>query len=245
MPRIVETPGGLVNAIGFDNPGLEHFLATELPWLVAQGATVVVSMAGASMGEYADLARRLGRAPGLAAVEVNLSAPDALGGGVFDVREPFQAAGVVSAVRRDLPRDLPVIAKLRTDVFRVVETAQDRRRGRRRCRRDRQRPARRAARRPAGRSQRTCCASAGAALRRRRPRRAARPAGGGRRRDRHRRPTPARSWPPEPGRSRSEPPCCTTPRRPNASSTTWSRRPPSKEPPRDRPVRHPPARRPA
>ena len=123
MPRIVETPGGLVNAIGFDNPGLEHFLATELPWLVAQGATVVVSMAGATMGEYADLARRLGRAPGLAAVEVNLSAPDALGGGVFDVREPFQAAGVVSAVRRDLPRDVPVIAKLRTDVFRVVETA--------------------------------------------------------------------------------------------------------------------------
>jgi len=82
-----------------------------------------VSMAGASMGEYADLARRLGRAPGLAAVEVNLSAPDAVGGGVFDIREPFQAAGVVSAVRRDLPRDLPVLAKLRTDVFRVVETA--------------------------------------------------------------------------------------------------------------------------
>jgi dihydroorotate dehydrogenase (NAD+) catalytic subunit len=122
-PRLVEVPGGLVNAVGLPNPGLEHFLATELPWLVAQGATVVVSMAGATMGEYADLARRLGRAPGLAAVEVNLSAPDALGGGVFDVREPFQAAGVVSAVRRDLPRDVPVIAKLRTDVFRVVETA--------------------------------------------------------------------------------------------------------------------------
>jgi dihydroorotate dehydrogenase (NAD+) catalytic subunit len=123
MPRLVETPAGLVNAVGFDNPGLEHFLATELPWLVSQEVPVVVSMAGASMGEYADLARRLGRAPGLAAVEVNLSAPDAIGGSVFDVREPFQAAGVVSAVRRDLPRDLPVIAKLRSDVFRVVETA--------------------------------------------------------------------------------------------------------------------------
>jgi dihydroorotate dehydrogenase (NAD+) catalytic subunit len=120
---MVETPGGLVNAVGFDNPGLEHFLATELPWLVSQDVPVVVSMAGASMGEYADLARRLGHAPGLAAVEVNLSAPDALGGGVFDVREPFQAAGVVSAVRRDLPRGLPVIAKLRADVFRAVETA--------------------------------------------------------------------------------------------------------------------------
>jgi dihydroorotate dehydrogenase (NAD+) catalytic subunit len=123
MPRIVETPGGLVNAVGFQNPGLEHFLATELPWLVAAGARVVVSVAGTTMGEYADLARRLGRAPGVAALEVNLSAPDAAGPRVLDVREPFQAGGVVSAVRRDLPRDIPVWAKLRSDVFRVVETA--------------------------------------------------------------------------------------------------------------------------
>jgi len=123
MPRIVETPGGLVNAIGFHNPGLEQFLAIELPWLVRQGARVVVSIAGSTMGEYADLARRLGSAPGVSALEVNLSAPDATGPHVFDVREPFQAGGVVSAVRRDLPRGIPVLAKLRTDVFRVVETA--------------------------------------------------------------------------------------------------------------------------
>ena len=123
MPRIVETPGGLVNAIGFHNPGLEQFLAIELPWLVRQGARVVVSIAGSTMGEYADLARRLGSAPGVSALEVNLSAPDATGPHVFDIREPFQAGGVVSAVRRDLPRGIPVLAKLRTDVFRVVETA--------------------------------------------------------------------------------------------------------------------------
>ena len=82
-----------------------------------------MSIAGSAMGEYAELARRLGRAPGVAAVEVNLSAPDAAGPHVFDIREPFQAGGVVSAVRRDLPRGIPVLAKLRTDVFRVVETA--------------------------------------------------------------------------------------------------------------------------
>jgi len=123
MPRIVETPAGLVNAIGFHNSGLEHFLATELPWLMQQGARVIVSIAGATMGEYAELARRLGTAPGVAALEVNLSAPDAGGGGVFDAREPFQAGGVVSAVRRDLPRDIPVLAKIRSDVVRVVEAA--------------------------------------------------------------------------------------------------------------------------
>jgi dihydroorotate dehydrogenase (NAD+) catalytic subunit len=123
MPRIVETPSGLVNAVGMQNPGLDHFLATELPWLVQQGVRVFVSIVGRSLGEYAELARRLGRSPGVAGIEVNLSAPDATGTGVFDVREPFHAASVVSAVRRDLPRGMPAIAKVRSDVGRVVESA--------------------------------------------------------------------------------------------------------------------------
>ena len=121
--RIVETPSGLINAIGFQNPGVDAFLADELPWLVEQGALVVVSVAGSSLGDYAEIARRVGRAPGVAAVEVNVSAPDAGGSGVFDVREPFHAAGAVSAVRRELPRDVPVLAKLRSDLVRVVESA--------------------------------------------------------------------------------------------------------------------------
>ena len=123
VPRLVEAPSGLVNAVGFHNNGLEHFLATELPWLVQRGVRVVVSIAGTTLGEYADLARRLGSAPGVSAIEVNLSAPDSAGGGVLDVREPFHAGGVVSAVRRDLPRGIPVLAKLRGDVVRVVESA--------------------------------------------------------------------------------------------------------------------------
>ncbi len=121
--RIVETPSGLINAIGFQNPGVDAFLADELPWLVEQGVRVVVSVAGSSLGDYAEIARRVGRAPGVAAVEVNVSAPDAGGSGVFDVREPFHAAGAVSAVRRELPRDVPVLAKLRSDLVRVVESA--------------------------------------------------------------------------------------------------------------------------
>ena len=59
----------------------------------------------------------------MAAIEVNLSSPDAPTTGVFDVREPFHAASVVAAVHRDLPRGMPVLAKLRTDVVRVVESA--------------------------------------------------------------------------------------------------------------------------
>ncbi len=122
-PRILESPSGLLHAVGLQNPGLDHFLATELPWLAQQGTRVVISIAGSTLGEYAELARRLGRSPGVSAIEVNLSTPDAPGTGVFDIREPFHAASVVAAVVRDLPRGLPVLAKLRSDVVRVVETA--------------------------------------------------------------------------------------------------------------------------
>lgn len=122
-PRVAEVPGGLVNAVGLPNPGLEHFLATELPWLVRAGVRVLVSIAGATLGEYADLARRLGRAPGVAGLEVNVGAPDDAGAGLFEVREPFHAASVVAAVRRELGADRPVLAKLRPDVSRIVEGA--------------------------------------------------------------------------------------------------------------------------
>lgn len=122
-PRIAETPSGLVNAIGLQNPGLEPFLARELPWLHQQGVRVFVSVAGATLGDYAELARRLAVAPGVTGVEVNLSAPDHRGAGLYDVREPFHAGSVVSAVRRETPRGVPVLAKLRSDVVRAVEAA--------------------------------------------------------------------------------------------------------------------------
>lgn len=109
-PRVVETPSGLLHAEG-GNPGLEPFLATELPWLVRSGTRVVVSITGRTLGEHAELARRIGQAPGLSAIEV------AVGG------EPFHAASLVAAVVRDLPRGLPVLAKLQPDLLRVVETA--------------------------------------------------------------------------------------------------------------------------
>lgn len=122
-PRIAEVPGGIVNAVGLPNPGLEHFLATELPWLVRAGVRVHVSIAGATLGEYADLARRLSRAPGVAGLEVNVGSPDDSGVGLFEVREPYHAASVVAAVRREFPSDRPVLAKLRPDVSRAVESA--------------------------------------------------------------------------------------------------------------------------
>lgn len=122
-PRITETPSGFVHAGGLQNPGIDAFLATELPWLVRRGARVIVSIVGSTLGEYTELTRRLAHAPGISGIEVNLSDPDAAGLELYDAREPVHAATVVAAVRRDLPRDLPVLVKLRPDTQRIVESA--------------------------------------------------------------------------------------------------------------------------
>jgi dihydroorotate dehydrogenase (NAD+) catalytic subunit len=122
-PRLVESPSGLVNSIGLQNPGVEAFLQDELPLLRDSGVAVVVSIAGHSLGEYAELSRTVGRADGVAGVEVNLSVPDPVGTGQLDAREPYQAASIVGACRRDLRAGVLLLAKLRTDVSRVVETA--------------------------------------------------------------------------------------------------------------------------
>jgi dihydroorotate dehydrogenase (NAD+) catalytic subunit len=122
-PRLAESPSGLVNAIGLQNPGVTAFLRDDLPALLDLGATVVASIAGHSLGEYAELARTLGRAEGVTALELNLSAPDPTGTAVADLREPFQAAAVVAACRRDLPRGVLLLAKLRADPWRVVDHA--------------------------------------------------------------------------------------------------------------------------
>lgn len=127
MPRVVETPSGLLHAVGLQNPGLDRFLATELPWLVRQGARVVVSIAGESVVEHAELARRVGQSPGVAAVEVDLAEPDPPAWGLLETREPIASAlvatRVISSCRRELPRDVPLLAKLRPDPVRVVDQA--------------------------------------------------------------------------------------------------------------------------
>lgn len=124
VPRLLETPSGLLHATGLPNPGVDGFLATELPWLLQQRARVVVSVAARSLGELAELARRLGTAPGVSAVEVNVSPPDT---GpepeLMSAREPFQVGAAVAAVERELPRGVPVLVKLRPDAGRVVEAA--------------------------------------------------------------------------------------------------------------------------
>lgn len=118
-PRVAEVAGGLLVNTGLQGPGLHGFLATELPALLQRGARVVVSIAGETLGEYAELARRVGAAPGVAAVEVNLGWP----GDGAAARDSYRAAKIVAAVRRDMPRGRAVLVKVASDVHQVVDVA--------------------------------------------------------------------------------------------------------------------------
>ncbi len=122
-PRMAETPSGMLNAIGLQGPGIDAFLDTDLPWLVEQGARVVVSIAGNSVEEYAELARRLRDAPGVTAVEVNISCPNVEDRGQVFACDKWAAARVLRGVRRETPPGVPVLAKLTPDVTDIVEVA--------------------------------------------------------------------------------------------------------------------------
>ena len=122
-PRMVETPSGMLNSIGLQGPGVDAFLAHDLPWLVQRGARAVVSIAGGSLGEYAELGRRVGSSPGVAAVEVNISCPNVEERGLVFACDPFQAGRAVGAARRGIPREVPVLAKLSPDVTDIVSVA--------------------------------------------------------------------------------------------------------------------------
>jgi dihydroorotate dehydrogenase (NAD+) catalytic subunit len=122
-PRMVETPSGMLNSIGLQGPGIDAFLARDLPWLLQRGARPIVSIAGSSLGEYAELARRVGNTPGVAAVEVNISCPNVENRGLVFACDPVQASRAISVVRRDTMRGVPVFAKLSPDVTSLVEIA--------------------------------------------------------------------------------------------------------------------------
>ncbi|MDQ4037069.1 MAG: dihydroorotate dehydrogenase [Actinomycetota bacterium] len=121
-PRMAETPSGMLNSIGLQGPGIDSFLTTDLPWLAARGARAMVSIAGGSVEEYAELATRLRGAHGLAALEVNISCPNVESRGEVFACDPGAASAVLAAVRAADP-GVPVYAKLSPDVTDIVSVA--------------------------------------------------------------------------------------------------------------------------
>src|SRR5262244_1136251 len=122
-PRMAETPSGMLNSIGLQGPGIDAFLQRDLPWLLSRGARAVVSIAGGTVDEYAELAARLSDASGVTAVEVNISCPNVEDRGQVFACDPGASAAVVEAVRGRLRYDVPVFAKLSPDVTDIVAIA--------------------------------------------------------------------------------------------------------------------------
>jgi len=120
-PRIVETPSGMLNAIGLQGIGVHRFIAERLPELRERRATVIVNICGTTLDEYVEVARILSDAEGVAALELNISCPNIKEGGItFGCSLPGTHA-VVSAVRK--VTRLPVIPKLTPNVTDVASFA--------------------------------------------------------------------------------------------------------------------------
>ncbi len=120
-PRIAETPSGVLWSTGLQNPGIEAFLAEELPRLARGDTPVFVSIAGATMEEYVRLASLLQGAAGMAAIETQISGPDDELGTEVLASRPDRAAEIVGAVAR--MASVPVFAKLPPLLPELVHTA--------------------------------------------------------------------------------------------------------------------------
>ncbi len=124
-PRMAETASGMLNAIGLQGPGIDSFLENDLPWLYAQGARTIVSIAGESVEEFASLARKVRQAPGVSAIEVNISCPNVENRGLVFACDSVSARNVIEAVKRSIGNTLPIIAKLSPDVTDISTIARE------------------------------------------------------------------------------------------------------------------------
>jgi len=125
-PRMAETPSGMLNSIGLQGPGISDFASNDLVWLKSVGARVLVSIAGNTAGEFADVAATLCESPAFEAVvgvEVNISCPNVANRGLVFACDPLSSAKVIALVRERLPPGIPIFAKLSPDVTDIVAIA--------------------------------------------------------------------------------------------------------------------------
>ena len=127
VPRLAETPAGLLNSVGLENPGLEEFLKSYLPKVRKLPTAVIANISGFSLEDYVQIARALQRDSGLTALEVNISCPNVKHGGMHFGTDPGSAEEVIAAVKAKT--DLPIIAKLSPNVTDIVGMARAVQRG--------------------------------------------------------------------------------------------------------------------
>jgi dihydroorotate dehydrogenase (NAD+) catalytic subunit len=119
-PRTFETAAGMLNAIGLDNDGIEHFRTHHLPYLRTLPTAILANIAGKNEQEFVEMARMLAPEGGLAGIELNLSCPN-VAGGVDFATDPVVTRRVVEGVRAVCPH--PLIAKLTPNVTDIVPIA--------------------------------------------------------------------------------------------------------------------------
>jgi dihydroorotate dehydrogenase (NAD+) catalytic subunit len=127
-PRVAEFRGGMLNAVGLANPGLDEVATHELPWLVQrlQRARVLVNVAGATVDDYVAVLERLGEAPGIVAFEINASCPNTSAGGLEFGADDVSLANLVRRCRAATTRSLVIkLSPVLPDIARVAEVARD------------------------------------------------------------------------------------------------------------------------
>ena len=120
-PRIIETTGGMLNAIGLENVGYEKFVSEKMPFLKEAGAPIIVNILGDSIEEYCLLAEKLTDIVGISALEVNISCPNVKKGGVAFGTDPVMVNEVTRSIRTRT--SLPIIIKLSPNVTDITATA--------------------------------------------------------------------------------------------------------------------------
>jgi dihydroorotate dehydrogenase (NAD+) catalytic subunit len=119
-PRVAETPGGMLNSVGLQNPGVERFIREDLPWLSGQGTRVIANIAGSTPEEYCEMAEKLsGTAVDM--IELNISCPNVKEGGVQFGTSCGSVEAITSAVRRFCRK--PLMVKLSPNVADIGEIA--------------------------------------------------------------------------------------------------------------------------
>ena len=123
-PRVAETPSGMLNAIGLQNPGVKTFINRDLPFLKEMGAKVIVNVCGHSEEEYVNVVKRLAKddvRDDIAMLEINISCPNVKEGGIAFGQKPEMAEAITKAVKREAAQ--PVVMKLSPNVTDITEMA--------------------------------------------------------------------------------------------------------------------------
>ncbi len=119
-PRIAETPGGMLNAVGLQNPGVDHFIEEDLPWLKQQGTVVIANIAGNTPEDYCAMAEKLSDTD-VDMIELNISCPNVKQGGVQFGTSCAGVGGITEAVRKHCKK--PLMVKLSPNVADIGEIA--------------------------------------------------------------------------------------------------------------------------